>query len=78
MKVFFCLLVRRLPKIYICFYISCRRAVFCALQCPGEGGRRQLRQRAAAGMTCRYCIFCVFCSSLYGIFEKLCNRCLLL
>lgn len=50
MKVFFCLLVRRLPKIYICFYISCRRAVFCALQCPGKGGAEAV---AAAGC-CRY------------------------
>lgn len=35
MKVFFCLLTGGMPKIYICFYISCRRALFCAEVCRG-------------------------------------------
>lgn len=37
MKVFLLPPYAALPKIYICFYISCRRAVFCAVPCRGEG-----------------------------------------
>lgn len=73
MKVFFCLLTGGMPKIYICFYISCRRALFCAEVCRGAVVQWLLwpqRCGAAAGMTCRCCILCMQPYLQQGIFRK--------